>query len=544
MSFRYNHLIDPKYFTTRRGKLSEKHDPIFLPARLRPAQLSAVNEMLRGLNRTDVELLLQNLYQTQGPIISHRNRYSMENTGKKGIRRIPNPDKIARSDYMKLVMEHESSANTQPLPGLFSICMGYDTFGPYADQAAIKRRLFDPKKIKEWNILTLSNGQKYSYYPFVSVNTANTSDYRAFAEKTAKHLSEKLVGEAGIGGGYYGFHGEFDLSYNEHKTVDAYHQFGFVNSSIQKYYIHFNETDDFKKYLHDDVLEAFEKMDPIEFYEDYGAYFTTGIVVGGRLRQTSVTDMFRMSSEMNLDISLKASFLSIVESELSREMQEYNEEFRRNSAVRVTTKGGNVGIVNESQITQEQYLAWKSSVEDSPVFCDFTNRSTQRALTPIWQIVPESKQESWRKAERAFMKNFSRDFPCSTDPNARRAVRYTISTVTSNRRPCTGTDSKITIKLTGKDPLGNIKHSDWLQHDDSRNNHESGATDDIEMPIIKDVGFPFKITIHHDGANDAPWWELKDLKVVGDNNFEELVAECNNAGFNNETKEFPLMPKS
>lgn len=543
MAFRYNHLIEPDYSMGQRDKTREKIDPIVLPRHFSSEQIVRINRLLRTMNREEVVSIIKSLYPSQGHISTGSKNYCMERTGKKGKWKIENPDIMAREDYLKLFTEHEKSADLPPVPGLFSICMGYDIQGPYADQAAIKRRLFDPSKIKDWKVLKLSNGKKYSYYPFITVNTANSSDYYAFAERTAKHLSKKLVHNVGIDGDYCGFHGEFDLSYNGHKTVDVYHQFAMVNSAIAKYYIHFNETDDYSKYLHDDVLEAFEKMAPEDFYDDYGVFFTTGIMVGGRLRQTSVTDVFRMCSETELKMLLKASFLSIVESELSNTYREYNEEFRSNSSVLVTTKGGRVGLIDESNITPEQYLAWKSSVEDNPVFCDFTNPTTQKALTPIWKIVPDKKKKAWKQTAGEHMQRLSGDFPYTTDWMARRAVKYSITTITSNKRPCTGTDSKITMRLTGKDPFGRVINSPWLQHDDGRNNHESGTTDEIEMPIIQDIGFPFKIAIHHDGSKDAPWWELKDLKVIGNNNFQELVAECNNAGFNNETKEFRLIPK-
>jgi hypothetical protein len=87
-------------------------------------------------------------------------------------------------------------------------------------------------------------------------------------------------------------------------------------------------------------VDDLNKMDPIEFYREYGTHLLRSLVIGGRALFLYSTDTRSYSSEMSLEAAAKISASYLVASgsiELTAKQRQAMESFNESSETAVVT---------------------------------------------------------------------------------------------------------------------------------------------------------------------------------------------------------------
>lgn len=405
-----------------------------------------------------------------------------------------------------------------PAPGLEVIGCGYDVFSSFADSSGLKRRLFDDAKmpsLKETSV----GAKKYAHWPIVSIFSLAKSSRRVIVGQTVTDYAAQFSVSAGVEASFLVFHAQVEGDYITTQDTSMYNAFSNVLDTVHTFAVHLDDRDDLRNHLHDDVRNAIDNADgkwsPDRVFDEFGLYFLTGVIVGGRLNYFTIVDTFKLNSSTDIGALAEADFLDLIGTHTDVQTSSQFAIFQRNSESDRTTIGGSAALGGGSIHDQASYQAWKDSVAELPCFCDFTAPAVKAPLTPIWHLATGNRRDELKNRAPQYVDYFVRDFKAKypIDPTPR-TVNYVVTTYTSDDRGAASTDSKIHVQLHGVDRLGRANKTPWLSHHDARNNHERGAIDAIRYEGLLDVGELNKIRIRHDGRGDAPAWLLDTIEVL------------------------------
>jgi len=423
--------------------------------------------------------------------------------------------------------------NALPVPGLEVIGCGYNIFGPYAEASALKRRLFDVDKMSPL-AKTYIGGVEYSHWPIVTIHPQSVSKRFTIIGENAISFTRQLSLAAGLAAGYLGFHAQTEIDFFQSETRNIYYAFTHVFDVTQTFSIHLDDRSDLRNYLTDEALNAIDNADgqwpPERLFQEFGLYFLTGAVMGGRLNHWSHVDMFYLAANTDLRVLAEADFLGIIGGTSSVQSSTSFTTYQQHSESQTTTIGGDPTKGGGSIIDQTSYQYWKNSIASMPGFIDFTLPSTKTPLTPIWKLATGTRAAELEEKAQVYEDNVSRQFEQyhSIEPE-REAVTYIVTTLTGSDNGA-GTDSGIWIQLHGVNRLGEAQETPKLKHDDSQDNHNKNMIDAIEFSGLLDVGELTKVTVIHDGSkptNRGPAWQLKQIEVLCLQNGKKYTAYYN-----------------
>lgn len=413
-------------------------------------------------------------------------------------------DKRGLKDYREFPSKFAARyAGVHPVPGLEVIGCGYNIFGLYAEASSLKRRLFDVDKMPALEQTRIGNNS-YNHWPIVTVHGLSSSKRQTIAGETATKYAESLSISAGLEAGFLGFHAQTEMDFNTSTTRNMYHAFTNVMDTTQVFALHLEDRGDLRTYLTDEALNAIDNTDeqwpPDRLFDEFGLYFLTGAVMGGRLNHWSYVDSFYLVNNTNLRAMAEADFLDIVGGQTGAQSSASFATYQKHSVSETATLGGDPTIGGRSIVDQSSYQRWKDSIADNPGFLDFTIPSTKKPLTPIWTLAAGTRRAELEVRASEYENNMTRQFLSehAIDPS-RKTVTYVVKTYTGSADGA-GTDAGIWVVLYGIDRLGSARETPQLKHDDSRDNHNKNAVDSIEFGGLLDVGELTKIKVINDGV--------------------------------------------
>lgn len=423
-------------------------------------------------------------------------------------------------------------ASVRPVPGLEVIGCGYNIFGLYAEASSLKRRLFDVDKMPGLEQTRIGN-TSYNHWPIVTVHGLSSSKRQTIVGETATKYAESLSISTGLEAGFLGFHAQTEMDFNTSTTRNMYHAFTNVMDTTQVFALHLEDRNDLRTYLTDEALNAIDNPDgqwlPDRLFDEFGLYFLTGAVMGGRLNHWSYVDTFYLASNTDLRAMAEADFRDIVGGQTGVQSSSSFATYQKHSVSETATLGGDPTIGGRSIVDQSSYQRWKDSIANNPGFLDFTIPSTKKPLTPIWTLATGTRRVELEARASEYENNITRQFmgEHAIDPS-RKTVTYVVKTYTGSADGA-GTDAGIWVVLYGVDRLGNAHETRQLKHDDSRDNHNKNAVDSIEFAGLLDVGELTKIKVIHDGRgeNRGSSWQLKKIEVLCPENGRLYKANYN-----------------
>lgn len=443
------------------------------------------------------------------------------------LERMVIPDPKAADDYSQFKVKFQQKfPGAQPVPGLDAIGCGYNIFGPYAEKSGLKRQLFDIDKMTLVDVQPYG-GNVFQCWSIVNAVSLDKSVSSIVTGETTTKYSQNLSVKAGLKGNYAAFSAEVNVKYSKSKTTSMYSAWVHIFDTVKLWSLRLNDMDNFRDYLKADALNAIDTWPSDRLFDEFGVYFLTGIDMGGVHCYQSCVDMFQMTSMYQAEISAKAAFAGSIGASgtLDATTQESNEKFETNSAINIYSKGGDETKGSRSIIDQATYQAWKDSVSDNPGFIDFTEKTTKRPLTPIWELATGQRRLDLEKQAPDYIARISAESQNdnSIDQSSRKSVTYSITTYTLDERAA-GTKSGVWIGLHGVDRFGVEHHTSELAHS---GNHGKGQSSTQDYAGIPDIGDIKAVTIKHDGKGDEPAWGLGTVVIQCKQNGKVYTAPIN-----------------
>jgi len=516
------HINQPDVTYVPRPDVVVARQPVAISSHIR------VTDLPRGATRIDVSLPAGTATLAPGISTTLSPEVAVGRVGKPiyrsalhaGTRTMIIGDARGLKDYREFPSKFAARyPGVRPAPGLEVIGCGYNIFGPYAEASALKRRLFDVNKMPPLE-QTLIGNNTYNHWPIVTVHGLSSSKRQTIVGETATKYAESLSVSAGLEAGFLGFHAQTEIDFDMSTTRNMYHAFTNVMDITQVFALHLEDRDDLRNFLMDEALNAIDNADgqwpPDRLFDEFGLYFLTGAVMGGRLNHWSYVDTFYLASNTDLRVMAEADCLGIVGGQSSVQSSTSFATYQNYSVSETATSGGDPTKGGGSIVDQDSYQRWKDSVANNPGFLDFTIPSTKKPLTPIWTLATGARRAELEARAPEYENNISRQFldEHAIDPS-RKTVTYVVTTYTGSGDGA-GTDAGIWVVLYGVDRLGNAQETPQLKHDDSRDNHNKNAIDPIEFDGLLDVGELTKIKVIHDGRGEdrGPAWQLEKVEVL------------------------------
>lgn len=298
----------------------------------------------------------------------------------------------------------------QPIPGASVLGWGFDIFGSYGPDSKKSQLFLLPDSGQEWTYGP--TGVTYNLPQNVSVDELTDSSGTSYVFSTRSEFQEHFAAQAGVSAEYGVFSGQFEASYSNTTTDESEYSYGI--------YQMYNWT--WRLTLQDQSLSGLApwvKSDPdytslpdtfnddnaalfFRFFDKYGAFYVSGVTVGGRLYysvavlKSYTTNEREINAKLNLEYD--AVFSAEADSEARWEQATFN--WTTNRVVSVRALGGsneplNIVVPAYDDNFGELFSDWLEDVAQSPVAVDFQ-------ITPIWQLFSGAKAEALATAFEAY----------------------------------------------------------------------------------------------------------------------------------------------
>jgi hypothetical protein len=251
---------------------------------------------------------------------------------------------------------------------------GYDVFTAYADTEFVKNKILDVDKLNRDDKLLQFDVDKLrvNQYQGTTINQYVTS----------------LSVSAGLSGSYAFFSSSINTTMSQMASVTTEWSFATVQvkSTVHGLSVLKMLPTDLKGYLlpqfSSDINNS--SVDPTVLFDLYGTHVIGKLVVGGRLDYNLAALIYDQQQKRNIGVYAEAKLngtLASLQLNTSFDYSTFQSQYVSNVDVSMSAVGGQgtaVGVWTDSDYTQ-----WVSSVQQHPVFCDF---SADPWLIPIWEL--------------------------------------------------------------------------------------------------------------------------------------------------------------
>jgi PLAT/LH2 domain/MAC/Perforin domain len=446
--------------------------------------------------------------------------------GNKGLKSIVISDPQVRKQLQQFKVSFPAQPQKTMLPGLEYIGCGYNVFGRLSEPSGVKQRMLDFSKVSVMKEITLGDGKKYIYPNVITAHNLNHAQVNTYSGETATKYVEDLSVAAGVSGGFMGFQAEVSTQYSYSEITSYYSAFTFVQQLIESFNLMLNGSGtELRSYLVPDALAALDNYpyksldgkDLRSFFHKYGLYLLKGYAMGSRIHYTSVTDMFKYASKMDLEVIAKASFLSLIGGSIDVETRRAVDIFNKSSQTTWESFGGDeaLGITLANFPSETNYKNWIATVKANPQMVAFTDVNTCNPLLPVWELTKNAqRRQIVMDAAKRYIEDIIVPQIDWTVGNPDRQVKYAVKIHTANMNNA-GTDAVIEIRLKGKDRFERPYATDWRNFSAAGDKMEQNHTD-IELYYAKDLGDLKMIEIRNRGGGSAPGCYLDTIEVNSD----------------------------
>ncbi|KAI0091170.1 hypothetical protein BDY19DRAFT_686686 [Irpex rosettiformis] len=331
------------------------------------------------------------------------------------------------------------------IPGLITLGSTYNVLnGKYADSRSALQQVVDWNKSEVR--IQVYGGKEYSVPDVVNFNSNTTSDYTSSYGKTTSDYTKSLSTHAGFEASFPGFSASASADYSESQRESLSNAFTRITFAVTHYNLSLPPTSQTRGLLKPWFVEDLDKMDPIDFYREYGTHLLRSLTVGGRALFLNSTDTRKYSSSMSIEAAAKVSASYLVASgsiELSAAQKQAMESFNESSNTSVATKGGDPRYGNEEFLKNVE--AWAGSIIEYPEFVDF---GSLPCFVGLWEFAStQARRDALKNAYAQFVKLYTADL---TLPGPYLEARSTTNFDDSKNAPIsvgsTGYEGNIIIK--------------------------------------------------------------------------------------------------
>jgi hypothetical protein len=291
-----------------------------------------------------------------------------------------------------------------------AVGQGFNIYGTFSTDSLI-RPLFNFQKAGMQTFTFL--GVEYEIPAIVNGIEDTASYYVSGTALSRDELQNSLAAHAKVEASYGAFSGAIEATYTSEYEQSSEYYFSYNNFYSQLAYLQINPdteflSDDFKTRLSElpgsvspENLHVFE-----DFFNTFGIYFTSKIVLGASLSFYVSTQKVSQLSKQDIDASINAEYNGLYTSgSIAADVQTSTQwkSYTENSQVSISSlgadpvKGGYLAKLSEAErfqptaATVEAFNAWLDTIKTDPKIVDF-------GLTGIWELCGNRRkvvQEAW-----------------------------------------------------------------------------------------------------------------------------------------------------
>jgi hypothetical protein len=290
-----------------------------------------------------------------------------------------------------------------------AVGQGFDIYGVFGIDSLI-HPLFDYSKAGTQVFTFL--GKDYLVPSIITPVESTSSYYTGDTYESREDFQNSFALHAGVEASYGAFSGEMKADFASEYTESAEYAYAYTNFYSQLAYLELNHTEyltnDFQQRVNDlptianeDTLPAFEL-----FFNDFGIYYTSKIVIGGVLEFFVSLSKSSNMSKAQFSAAFNAQYKGVFTNgsiDASVTGSQEWKTYRQNSRVSIRANGGTPEAVAAltgidpfapSQDTVNKFQTWVHSVSTDPAIVDFSLRG-------IWELCGD-KREAVRSAWQLF----------------------------------------------------------------------------------------------------------------------------------------------
>ncbi len=293
------------------------------------------------------------------------------------------------------------------IPGAETLGYGFDVLGSFSDQSRISplfEMQYDSQTWKEYLVpVNASLDTSSKHY-----GSSNSFESRS---KVEEHFAAKL----NIKASYGFFSGEFEASYDMDSKSDVEYQYGLVETYSKIYALDLKDKSEhgLAPWVKNDpdyqnIPDTFahhNRGDFFRFFDKYGIYFISKVVLGSRLYYSTVVSKSHKytSNEIKTKISIEYNGIFGASAKAEAEWKKVGEDWSSSREVKVSATGGDNSILNVlapgfNANHEGAYESWLKSAESNPSVIDFT-------LTSISKIFSGKKAKAVEDALKGYLEH-------------------------------------------------------------------------------------------------------------------------------------------
>lgn len=291
------------------------------------------------------------------------------------------------------------------IPGGDTLGYTFNVFGTYNDRSKILP-LFEMKYGEE-------TYKDYLVPSGASLNTAiagGSADLKVFTSR--KQVEESFSQKAGISAGYGFFSAEFEAAFNTSEKSDISYDYAKYESDYKQYSLTLKNASEanLAPWVKDDedyknVPDEFDEETRelfFRFFQKYGMYFVSSVIVGSRLYYCAAVSKSEHFSEKEIKIKFSMEVNAVFSAKASSETEwkKVGREWSTNRTVKINATGGDSSILNMAvpdfgSNDEDAMKNWRKSAELNPSIVDFV-------LKPIDAIFSGKRAVAVRKAIKEY----------------------------------------------------------------------------------------------------------------------------------------------
>lgn len=294
---------------------------------------------------------------------------------------------------------------TEGLPYLSQanfVGQGFDIYGAYNIKTSRITLLFDPEKAGTHEFTFL--GKTYALPAYIDGAENTEATYLEETLNTRDEFQNTIAAHAKVNASYGAFSGQMEAAYSRQFTRNNEYMYSFRNYytrlatlfiKIETQYL----TDYFAQRIGElpDHVTQENLIDFEEFFEDFGAYFTSEVNLGGSLDYYVAIDKLSSLTTHEASAMLKAEYRALFASggvsgdiKVSANWQKYS----ASREVKIMASGGDPALLtqlinldpsNPGLDSVQSFSEWASSVQLHPAIADFQ-------LKGIWELCGTKRQ--------------------------------------------------------------------------------------------------------------------------------------------------------
>jgi hypothetical protein len=292
---------------------------------------------------------------------------------------------------------------------------GYNVLnGEYASATSTTTPLLNLKSEAATKIFRPTDSSIFALPDVVSVIYPREYEYMLSYGKTIKEYMKELNSKTKIEGSYNFFSASISAEFSQMTKGYSSYEYTRILYTIDEYCLQLNPyAKDLKKLLIPEVKKKLENEDPMKVFDEFGTHYVAGVVMGGRIVYSVITDKQKSENRIDAKLAAELSYKSLIGGLSASEEFEWKQMesiFAESSEIKTSIKGGDPNYTHD--ITKN-FEKWAESSLTKPTFVDFISSSS---LVPIWELCEsESRKEVLKKAYPEYCRNKEQKFE---DPDA------------------------------------------------------------------------------------------------------------------------------